>query len=214
MPVIISPSAIAPAVSFLLFALLPCLLSGNGETRSGGAGWPDPNPGLRPWPAHISEQRWPRDPECLGGNLTARPAALPASQWPPAQLLAQRQHIRLWERWVADSLCSSSRLVKSQDLVWQVLSSSCCIVSWLVMVSVATFFSIAHSRVSMPNNLRHSYSKIEIWNFFFTSCQLELCWSWNIHQFPSFPIPQPSPKLLKLREAYFKLKKKKVQLMS
>lgn len=142
MPVIISPSAIAPAVSFLLFALLPCLLSGNGETRSGGAGWPDPNPGPRPWPAHISEQCWPRDPECLGGNLTARPAALPASQWPPAQLLAQRQHIRLWERWVADSLCSSSGLVKSQDLVWQVLSSLCCIVSWLVMVSVATFFSL------------------------------------------------------------------------
>lgn len=93
---------------------LSCPVSGDGEARSRRAGRlnPDPGPGTRP--AHISKQRRPPHPRCLGRNLTTRPAALPASKWTPAQLPAQRQHTQLRERWVTHSLRPTCRLVKSQ----------------------------------------------------------------------------------------------------
>lgn len=79
-------------------ACFPSHVSGNGEARSSRASRPDPDPGPGTRPAHISEQRGPPHPGRPGGNLATRPAALPASQWPPAQLPAQRQHARLRER--------------------------------------------------------------------------------------------------------------------
>lgn len=87
-----------PSLFFLL--LFTCLVSGDGEACGGGAGRPDSHSGPGTWPAHLPEQRGPRYPRRLGGSLAPRPAALPASQWPPAQPSAQRQHAQLPERWV------------------------------------------------------------------------------------------------------------------
>lgn len=83
-----------------IFLSFTRLISWDGETSGGGAGRPDSHSGPGTWPAHLPEQRGPRYPRRLGGSLAPRPAALPASQWPPAQPPAQRQHAQLPERWV------------------------------------------------------------------------------------------------------------------
>jgi len=96
-----------PGVQWILMRVCVCVcvffprgVSGNGEARRGGAGGPDSDAGPGPRPAHLSKQRGPHHPGRHGGQLAPRPAPLPASQRPPAQLPAQRQHARLRERWV------------------------------------------------------------------------------------------------------------------
>lgn len=105
--VVISAECVAgeadPLFFFLPLLFFLCLVSGDGEACGGGAGRPDSHSGPGTRPAHLPEQRGPRHPRRLGGSLAPRPAALPASQWPPAQPPAQRQHAQLPERWVRRS---------------------------------------------------------------------------------------------------------------
>lgn len=105
--VVISAECVAgeadPLFFFLPLLFFLCLVSGDGEACGGGAGRPDSHSGPGTRPAHLPEQRGPRHPGRLGGSLAPRPAALPASQWPPAQPPAQRQHAQLPERWVRRS---------------------------------------------------------------------------------------------------------------
>lgn len=93
--------------------LFVCLVvfSGDGETCRRGAGWPTADPGFGTGASRFAEQRGQNHPRRLGGDLATGPAALPASQWPSAQLSAQRQPAKLRERWVTNWLCWTLGLV-------------------------------------------------------------------------------------------------------
>lgn len=139
-----------------------CDVSGNGEARGCRASWPDSDSG--PWtrPAHISKQRGSCHPECSGGNLAPRPAALPASQWPPAQLPAQRQHARLWERWVTNSPRPTSWLVKKPGKPGPCLTAGLIIMLYCFragyIISGYIFFFHAHSIIIIIAKVRKHYN--------------------------------------------------------
>lgn len=89
--------------SFFLILFSPCRFRGNPEAWCSGADWPHPDPGTGSRLTDFSKQCGPHHPWRLWGNIAPGQTALPASQWPPAQLPAQRQPAQLWKRWVFKS---------------------------------------------------------------------------------------------------------------